>query len=43
MKFDIFHNRFFAAKTGAFSKVTEREYFDSQITLTEVKTEIGLN
>jgi hypothetical protein len=35
MKFQNFHKRFFNCENGAFSKVTEREYFDSQITVTK--------
>lgn len=40
MKFELFHNRYFNSQTGAFSRVTEREFFDSQITLTGVEQEI---
>lgn len=43
MKFQAFHNLFFKAKTGAFSRVTEREFHDSQITLTDLETTIILN
>jgi 5-methylcytosine-specific restriction protein A len=42
MRFEIYHNRFFNAVTGAFSRVTQREYDDSQITLTDVEAEIVL-
>jgi len=43
MEFKSFHKLFFNAKFGAFSKVTEREYFDSQITLTGFEAEIVIN
>ena len=40
MEFKSFHKEFFNAKFGAFSKVTEREYYDSQITLTGIESKI---
>lgn len=43
MEFKTFHNDFFRAVTGAFSRVTDREYFDSQITLTGIETDIVIN
>jgi 5-methylcytosine-specific restriction protein A len=43
MKFEDYHNNFFNSHTGAFSRVTERENYDSQITLTDVETEIVVN
>ena len=43
MKFQPFHNLFFNSKIGAFSRVTDREYHDSQITLTGLETEIVIN
>ena len=42
MKFQNFHKRFFDCENGAFSKVTEREYFDSQITVTKDEKNIVL-
>lgn len=35
MEFTRFHRDFFSATAGSFSKVTDRENFDSQITLTD--------
>ena len=43
MKFQPFHNLFFNSKVGAFSRVTDREYHDSQITLTDLEAEIVVN
>jgi hypothetical protein len=40
MKFETYHNHFFNSSTGAFSPVTERENYDSQITLTDVESDI---
>ncbi len=40
MKFQPFHNLFFSSKIGAFSRVTNREFQDSQITLTGLEAEI---
>lgn len=40
MEFKSFHKEFFNAKFGAFSKVTEREHYDSQITLTGIESKI---
>ena len=40
MEFNTFHKAFFSASDGAFSRVTERENFDSQITLTDKEAEI---
>lgn len=40
MKFERFHNAYFDSLSGAFSRVTEREFFDSQITLTDVEREL---
>ena len=40
MQFQLFHNKFFKAITGSYSVVTEREEFDSQITLTDVESEM---
>lgn len=40
MEFTIFHKDYFNAIQGAFSRVTSRENFDSQITLTDVEAEI---
>lgn len=42
MDFQDFHNDFFGSLNGAYSRVTEREFFDSQITLTDVEAEIVL-
>lgn len=42
MEFKDFHKDFFKAKTGAYSRVTNRENYDSQITLTDVESEIVL-
>ncbi len=43
MEFELFHKFFFNAKAGAFSKVTAREVFDSQITLTDLEAEMVIN
>lgn len=43
MKFTDLHNRFFNTQTGAFSKVTEVEYDDSQVTATKDEYEIFLD
>ncbi|MEX0314486.1 MAG: ATP-binding protein [Allomuricauda sp.] len=43
MKFKDIHNVFFGTKTGAFSTVTERENFDSQITVTRDEKKIILD
>lgn len=43
MKFSESHLEFFDTKSGAFSIVTERENFDSQITITKEEKEIILN
>lgn len=43
MKFNESHLEFFDTKLGAFSVVTERENFDSQITVTREEKEIILN
>ncbi len=43
MTFQEFHNDFFQSLSGAYSKVTEREHYDSQITLTDVESEIVIN
>jgi hypothetical protein len=43
MQFQLFHNKFFKAKRGSYSIVTEREEFDSQITLTDVESEMIVN
>ena len=43
MKFQEFHKDFFNATKGAYSRVTNRENFDSQITLTDIETEIVQN
>ncbi len=40
MRFKLFHNDFFAAVSGSYSKVTEREYYDSQITLTDYEYDL---
>ncbi len=43
MKFQSFHHLFFASKVGAFSRVTKREYKDSQITLTGLEAQIVID
>ncbi len=43
MEFKPFHNIFFKALNGAYSRVTTREYFDSQITLTDNEAELVIN
>jgi hypothetical protein len=43
MEFKSFHNDFFRANCGAYSRITSREYFDSQITLTDNEAEIVIN
>lgn len=40
MEFELFHKRFFDAKKGTYSVVTNREEVDSQITLTDFETEM---
>ncbi|MDB5119299.1 MAG: hypothetical protein JWN56_517 [Sphingobacteriales bacterium] len=40
MEFNSFQKEYFEAINGAFSKVTEREHFDSQITLTDIEAEL---
>jgi len=40
MEFKDFHKVFFNSNNGAFSRVTEREFYDSQITLTDIEAEI---
>lgn len=40
MEFTTFHKDYFKATTGAYSRVTNRENFDSQITLTDIEAEI---
>jgi len=43
MEFNNFHKSYFRAINGAFSRVTEREFFDSQITLTDIEADIVIN
>lgn len=43
MKFSEIHNEFFNTERGAFSLVTKRENFDSQITVTKEEKEIILD
>lgn len=43
MEFKSFHNEYFKAISGAYSRVTNREYFDSQITLTDNEAELVIN
>lgn len=43
MQFQLFHNKFFKSKKGSYSVVTEREEYDSQITLTDVESEMIIN
>ena len=43
MDFQNFHNDFFQSQRGAYSRVTEREFFDSQITLTDIEFDIVIN
>ncbi len=40
MEFNNFHKAFFRASEGAYSRVTERENYDSQITLTDIEFDI---
>jgi 5-methylcytosine-specific restriction protein A len=40
MQFQLFHDKFFDAQIGSYSLVTEREEFDSQITLTDAEAEM---
>lgn len=40
MKFTDFHKKFFSAKDGSFSRVTEREFYDSQITVTDFEASL---
>lgn len=43
MKFQLFHNRYFNATQGSYSIVTNREEYDSQITLTDTEAEMVIN
>lgn len=43
MKFGKMQHRKFLAIDGAYSKVTDREYFDSQITLTDYEAELVIS
>jgi len=43
MEFKPFHLDYFSAKCGAYSRVTDRENYDSQITLTDIEAEIVIN
>lgn len=43
MKFQLFHNRYFNAINGSYSIVTDREEYDSQITLTDAEAEMVIN
>lgn len=43
MKFQLFHSRYFDATNGAYSIVTHREEYDSQITLTDTEAEMVIN
>ncbi|MGN6803296.1 MAG: HNH endonuclease [Ginsengibacter sp.] len=40
MQFQLFHKKFFNAVAGSYSIVTEREEYDSQITLTDAESEM---
>lgn len=40
MEFTKFHKDYFSASSGSFSRVTDREYIDSQITLTDFEAAI---
>lgn len=40
MEFNFFHKDFFNATTGVYSRVTDREFYDSQITLTDKEADI---
>lgn len=43
MEFQDFHKDFFKAAEGAYSRVTDRENYDSQITLTDQEAELVIN
>ena len=43
MRFRPEHNRFFASHTGAYSVLTAREYYDSQLTLTGDEFDLANN
>lgn len=43
MKFKRFHNDYFSSEAGAYSRVTGRENYDSQITLTDVEADMVIN
>ncbi|VAW43490.1 hypothetical protein MNBD_CHLOROFLEXI01-2380 [hydrothermal vent metagenome] len=43
MRFSTAHRHYFSAKDGAYSRVTEREFFDSQITLSDAEAELAVN
>jgi len=43
MEFKPFHKDYFKAINGAYSRVTERENYDSQITLTDIEAETVIN
>jgi 5-methylcytosine-specific restriction protein A len=40
MRFTDFHKKFFSAKDGSFSRVTDREVYDSQITVTDFEASL---
>ncbi len=43
MRFSAAHTHYFNAKDGAYSRVTEREFFDSQITLSDAEAELAIS
>ncbi|VAW43400.1 hypothetical protein MNBD_CHLOROFLEXI01-463, partial [hydrothermal vent metagenome] len=43
MRFSTAHRHHFSGKDGAYSRVTEREFFDSQITLSDAEAELAVN
>lgn len=43
MEFDELQKKYFSTEVGAFSKVTEREYFDSQVTLSGIEADIVID
>lgn len=43
MEFQLFHTKYFDAIRGTYSIVTEREEYDSQITLTDVESQMVIN
>jgi 5-methylcytosine-specific restriction enzyme A len=43
MEFREFHKVFFNSSVGSFSRVTDREFYDSQITLTDIEAQLVID